>query len=181
MLKALKNTVVAAVLAGAVWGVASPAAADTQLSYSGKSSNSFLREPGADCVKSATSPTASSYSVTVRPPSVEGYPGYNSQTVGWRPVLYRWNGSQWVLALTGSVYTGTTTPRGGTGNFVNGQRFSNLPPAYYMATVETFWYKPGTSTIEGREWSRVDTVTNSSVSPIGVVTPNVSSAWCAAF
>ncbi len=147
--------------------------ADTVTSNTGRTSNSFVAEPGADCMRNG-----GSSSMTVSPPSsIEGYPGHSSQYVGWRAVTYRWNGSSWALHQYGAVKTAIARPRSATA-IPGAQTFTALRSGYYMAMVQVFWYNPTTGAVDGQKMHRVDQVKLRSVSPIGAMQNNGTGSYC---
>jgi hypothetical protein len=83
--------------------------------------------------------------ITTAAPTMRGT-SLSSETVGYRPALYRWNGSSWALHRTGSWMTATTSSGGHVTPgplFGSGQTFGPLGSGYYAVMIQFWWSSTG--------------------------------------
>jgi len=85
-------------------------------------------------------------------PSMKAYnytAGVDRQTVTFQPIVFRWNGSDWVAAVTGVTLMGTATDSASpttwysTANSASwgaGTEVFTLSPGYYKVAYKMSWY-----------------------------------------
>jgi hypothetical protein len=127
--------VLAAFAAIAALAVAAPVAS---------ASDSSLPSHSAGAVTCARGAVSGIPSISVEAPQMYGT-SYSSEAVGYRPALYRWNGSQWILFRTGTWHTAVTSAGGHItpGPLFTGESLGTVGSGYYAVMIQYWWSSTG--------------------------------------
>lgn len=123
-------------------------------------------------------------------PSMKAYnytAGVDRQTVTFQPIVFRWTGSDWVVAVTGATLMGTATDSASPTTWFNtansaswgaGTEAFTLPPAnYYKVAYKMSWYysspvSGNPATLSGSDYLWASSY--SLASPLGSPLPAIS-------